>query len=160
MSDWRNETDYPGEETSPEEWTWEFMRRNLNYQRDYSYVNRRLCEIAKTPKEKEPCEGLPYSDDARKLYFDPPRNSGESVSDWVGRCVLSDIDPKWSMLSVGYGGTWGLHTMYDPSKGFNQGVKFLEDYFYEYPKIIDTFDQLDGFAYADDYLDPPPCDWQ
>jgi len=73
-------------------WAWEFLRRNVEYQAEYE----------KAAKCGDP-------------VYDPPKLDNESDSQWIGRVIQDDTEPRKSHPLIGLAVKWGLAILQDPA---------------------------------------------
>lgn len=90
--DWRNASDYPEDNVSISRFAWEFLRRNVEYQKDYARV---WGDLSKSEREIA-------------FLYDPPRKTSESKVDYVKRIAGADyswcrplrwLERKWGFIT-------------------------------------------------------------
>lgn len=126
ISDWRSAGDYPCADTaSAEQWAWEFLRRNPQYQQDWAgYVQRCRAVVPGFAQGEELTQA-----DFRSLLehdslqvYDPPRLDGETEGEWIRRVGKG--------VSSSLGGTmadkWGISSFYDPASGYSPLLSFAD----------------------------------
>ena len=131
IADWTKPECYPSENASPHRWAYEFLRRNHDYQKDYLACQRAYDDFA-------PSAGLPPDQVVDTLhrriaiytlndatttaeimgsnspyYFEPPRYTDETISEWQQRVGQWNIVPLYQWYST----KWGLRSVpFDPIK--------------------------------------------
>ncbi len=92
LPDWKNPRDYPLEDqATPEMWAWEFLRRNSEYQLDYSAQEQCFREL----KYSEACR-IVYSDEEE--YMDDQIDTAEKIIR-DAHFFASPLVNKYSVLS-------------------------------------------------------------
>lgn len=104
--DWRDKSAYPtkADNLSLDQWVWEFLRRNPEYQNDYGYCN----EFPDYIKQNSRHSLANSHDDTKFRYCEFPILAGETVWEYFNRTgdespyfySLEDhlIDKKWEIL--------------------------------------------------------------
>ena len=112
LPDWRDEKAYPKpEKLDREQWAWQFLRRNPDYQSDHA----RWRELAKHTVYRELPGGDGFEDfpepeeDMRFWVCDPPAKEGETYDDYVKRIGGGyRMMPTWLHLANNYGMSIGF----------------------------------------------------
>ena len=125
--DWRNEDAYPPvENTSVEQWAWEFLRRNPAYIHDWNrYISDFICRkwgrlLSSSEMQDEGFEQefnflqmtLQLDDDKDLDVYEPPLMEGETEEGWRARTTS---DGRKFPLHRKYGHKWGLLLIIDPA---------------------------------------------
>lgn len=144
MPDWKKESDYPSEDnTLPEEWAWEFIRRNEKYQKDFKYAHK-LIKPIKKKQQLEP-EWNP-ADFAEKypdvFHYIPKKIKNETVKQWQSRCVEKGKEPQIYPINRWLGKDWGLSDMYDPALNYSEGVRFVPERYWKTPRILERLEEF------------------
>lgn len=104
--DWRKRTDYPGERASPQEFAWEFLRRNEEYRADWRKYRALLSRhrIGKFDL----------------IGFDPPLREGETKSQWWLRAGNAS--------AIRGQRRWHIQELTDPDLAYSEmRASFLDD---------------------------------
>lgn len=126
FSDWRCTDGYPrADAASVEQWAWEFLRRNPQYQQDWTdYVHRCQAVVPGFARGTELTK-----DDFRSLLeheslqvYDPPRLDGETEEEWIRR-VGKGIS---SSLGGVMADKWGLSSFYNPTSEYSPLLSFAD----------------------------------
>lgn len=144
MPDWKKESDYPSsEKTSPEEWAWEFIRRNEKYQKDFKDAH----QLIKPIKKKRQLEDKWNPADFAEKYPDvficiPEKMENETVKQWQSKCVEKGKEPQIYPINRWLGKGWGLGDMYDPALNYSEGVKFIPERYWKTPRILELWEEV------------------
>lgn len=126
FSDWRCADGYPrADVASIEQWAWEFLRRNPQYQQDWAdYAHRCRAVVPGFAQGAELTK-----DEFRSLLeheslqvYDPPRLDDETEEGWIRRVGKG--------VSMSLGGVmadkWGLSSFYDPAREYSPLLSFAD----------------------------------
>lgn len=139
MPDGKKESDYPfSEKTSPEEWTWEFLKRNPNYRKDYTDMLATYKKLEKDHGPKNKWNKKEITNDPRACIYNPLRKKGESDNQWIHRCLNNGIPPHRYFICRGLGIKWGLEELYNPKLKCSKRIKFIPAFNSKYPQRIST----------------------
>jgi hypothetical protein len=116
MPNWKNKAEYEWlEKATRTEWVWQFLRRNAQYRADF--------EAANQPGE----------------IYDPPKNPGETDSQWRHRALVEVNGPRKVNRQSFYAEKWQiLPPLPDPANG--EAPRFRR----EYPRVA-AWDEIDKF---------------
>lgn len=108
LPDWREESAYPDPaKTSFRQWSWEFLRRNPEYQRHWTwYEEQGIPELDYLPENGD--------DEMRLCWCDPPAEDGETYREWNQRCDGRAVIKPWSSVLGEKHGIKGM--IQDPSE--------------------------------------------
>lgn len=146
--DWKDDSAYPDPgNTTPEQWAWEFKRRNHAYQQDYELLKR-------VEAENSQAITTPYGF-GRWAYVPPPtaKESKEQYNERIlkeyggsNELILLDkyLTEKW--------GLWG--EMVDPKKNYSKEVRICG---VTRVRIIGQKAEFDGFRDPDFSYDISGC---
>lgn len=139
MPDWKKKSDYPfSEKTSPEEWAWEFLKRNPDYQNDHADMLATYENLEKDHGPRKKWNKKTIKDDPRACIYDPPKMKGESDNQWIERCLNKNIFPHRYYILRGLGIKWGLEESYDPKREYSKTIKFTPSFNSKYPQKINA----------------------
>jgi len=142
MPDLKKESDYPFDDnTLPEEWAWEFIRRNEKYKKDFKYAHK----LIKPIKKKRQLEYLWSPADFPEKYpnvFIPKKRKNETVKQWQSKCVEKGKEPQIYPINRWLGKGWGLSDMYDPALNYSEGVKFVPERYWKSPRILEFWEEV------------------
>jgi hypothetical protein len=126
---WKNRGEYPHpDKTSMEQWAWEFLRRNLDYQKDYEEYRKNPKDFPydtssdpQHPKvfeehEKNRIDSLQKSPKPEhlKAFEEYEKNPEDSLNDSYLKFLNLYYDERKSRYTLAY--RWGIVTMVDPSE--------------------------------------------
>lgn len=95
--DWRNKSAYP-KDLQPQEWAWEFLRRNPDYQSDYDHFTTLPDSDQVVGVKNGKWKGTPSLDgQLDNFYCNPPENAGETLREYEQRLQNNGID-DWLVL--------------------------------------------------------------
>ena len=174
ISDWKNLKCYPDpKNASLHRWTYEFLRRNHDYQRDFlevkraydSFVPGKLASLQKSGDIFT--AGLPILDvnesnggistagintlEINELrepcVYDPPRNEGETTNEWFRRVDNGKHVPKNEFYATKWGLKWRLFDPFeDYEHNFTLSVKPSSEWDDEsFGLYVPRFKTFDGY---------------
>lgn len=135
--DWREADHYKylDDFDSKEQWAWEFLRRNPEYQRDYDIAKDKNILYGKNKK--------------KNAIFSPRRHEDESPKMWRKKVIYAgNIPMEYSPMRY-YGKKWGINgNIQNPEH--DDTPKFYSE---AYPKIINRYSEVERYLEPDS-LDP------
>ncbi|MET0087661.1 MAG: DUF6499 domain-containing protein [Sedimenticola sp.] len=151
--DWRNPEDYAyTDHLSDEGWAWEFLKRNPNYQSDYKQISLilNLLEAVHGQLDAPEVDAI-LRNVSGAYHFDPPRNEGESIDQWIERCKVAGVNPIERRIDYQAGYKWGIDGPIQNPHAEGGGIpKFLSSP--SWPRIIE---HKEGLDYVDSIYNDP-----
>lgn len=130
IANWIDKSSYQfNGNTSMNQWAYEFLRRNHDYQNDVKEYMR-ICNDFRCGFNPFMHKSGDSNDDIFDLlrHYEPPLNAGESESEWLQRLAASGEKGASIPLDIWYGKKWGLATIIDPYSEFNSmSVRFIDN---------------------------------
>ncbi len=118
-----------------EEWTWELLRRRLDYRTDCDYY----WPIVKNAKKIAGTQWR-YSEEA--MHYIPQKLDGESHRQWIHRAIMEDLeDPARVAIHDYFPEKWGLNHMAPYDQPYGKYVGF-RPHLYRYPRLIQDAESL------------------
>lgn len=146
--DWKDDSVYPDpDNTSPEQWAWEFKRRNSDYQKDY--------ELLQTVEaENSQAITTPYG--FGKWAYVPPPALNESKEQYDERILRknggsNELIPLDKYLTEKWG-LWG--DMVDPKKDYYEEIRILGS---THVRLIGQKEEFDNLGNPDFPYDISGC---
>lgn len=140
LPDWRDKSSYPAG-LSLVGWAWEFLRRNVEYQKDYKHYDSLpyyYPEGHKTPKYS----GSALSDEFQYYYCDPPSLDGETFDEYCSRTkfVFEMLPLEEHLMNK-----WGILHLCDPADNVAELFSGYGDYLSDIPPHIFNLENIHDF---------------
>ncbi len=127
MLDWQNEDDYEFVTNLEGRLiAWEFLRRNPEYAKDYSYTLS-LSEKEKSLPKIKPLEIYNKELPDYTFWYEPKKLSKETFREWRRRVFRLDIDPGRYRYSEGIKKKWGITGTMPSPKDDNPKIEYLHE---------------------------------
>ncbi len=105
MPNWRNKIEYDFTKNfSPEEWAWEYLKRNRQYILDYEHTAYLLSKRKNTYNNTS----VQSLKDPEFFKFTPPLYKRETFDQWISRCERQSIFPGYQYYPDIYVRKWKL----------------------------------------------------
>ena len=138
--DWKNPEHYAHlKAAKPQEWAWEFLRRNPEYREDWQKLDALKQDF-----------GPKWVYQTNAVVYQPAKLDNEDEQAWMRRTVY-DCEPRKTRLDEFLAHKWGLNVICNPEAPLPSQVHFLKPT--DFPKMLlepdDFFDLIDDVDEGD-----------